>query len=337
MDINECSELFIVGKSDIFHLEFSIFNVTGDEISLSSAYYNYDGPAVIDETYPNVLKVAAKGFQYSKISSIDMSRSNIEELGQYAFNGMKNLIEIKLPPNLKKVHRYAFAGISLLELEFPSTVEYIENYATFEGSDIQKFSFKSECPNFKTVDDNLISKSDNRLLRAASSIILFNTDVAYIGVSAFSGTKVERFVAGPSLVSIDDYGFIFTTSIKHIDFSNCKIHTISGFAFWLTSISSITLPSTVNLISIRIFHECKYLKSVLYLGETDFTDIDIFPSLNIKVFVTYHYPSQKFGKIDVKRIMESELISAIMRMNYTCESSSVYPIGKLFLMVFIVL
>lgn len=266
-----------------------------------------------------------------------MSRSNIEEIKASAFDSTINLIEIKLPPRLKKIDYYAFVSTSLPEIVLPASIEYIDVFAVFELTSINKFSFDGECANYEIVNTSLVSKTDNRLMRAVISTTVFDTDVAIIGTSAFSKTNLETFIAGPSLKLIDRYGFINAKKLKKIDFSKCQIQALGEYAFWSTPISSITLPYTVNSMDKRIFEACNRLKSVLYLGSTNFSSHNIFPSQNIQVFVTNQYKYETFGNLIVIKIMDYEIPDAIMRAKFTCGTTNVYYINKLLFFVFIIL
>lgn len=266
-----------------------------------------------------------------------MSYSNIVEFKSYAFYRMTNLIEMKLPSKIKKINSLAFVQTSLPEIVFPASVEYIDTYATFAWAKINNFSFESENTNYTVVYTSLISKYENRLLRAIVSTTVFDTDVAIIGTSAFSRTNLEIFIAGPSLVSIDRYGFVNAWKLKKLDFSKCQINTLNAYALSSTPISSITIPNTVNSISNNIFKDCSSLKYVLYLGSEYFSTKDIFSSQNIKVFVTNQYNYERFGRLTVTKMMDSEIPYALMRINFTYGTLNVYSINKLLFIAFIII
>ena len=76
-----------------------------------------------------VKEIAKSGFCYNQnIKKADLS--DVENIGEYAFEGCTALEEVKLPKNLKTVQKNAFLGCpALLSVRVPADVEYIGDYA----------------------------------------------------------------------------------------------------------------------------------------------------------------------------------------------------------------
>lgn len=66
---------------------------------------------------------------------------------------------------------------------------------------------------------------------------------------------------------------------------------------------SITIPATVKEITSSSFSNCNLLQNVTYLGTSEITSLLFVGCDNLKaVFVTYDYPSSRFGDRPVTRI-----------------------------------
>ena len=153
-------------------------------------------------------------------------------LGNYTFNGMKNLCSIKLPSALKSIGEYAFSGCENLQsVEIPSTVESIGDYAF------------NDC---------------NSLLN-----VTIPNEVLTIGENTFSNCRsLKKIILSHKLKHIEDRAFYQCSSLEEICFPP-KLELIGSSSFeGCSSLEEIRIPSSVTSISNNAFAGCNNLNKV---------------------------------------------------------------------------
>ena len=96
---------------------------------------------------------------------------------------------------------------------------------------------------------------------------------------------------GKPVKSIDDYGFIWESSLEYIEIPD-TITRIGSFVFQgCSSLKSIVIPSSVTKIGGSVFVDCSSLENVYYTGtEEQWNNIDIDSFSNGKLkYVTIYY------------------------------------------------
>ncbi|MBQ9163893.1 MAG: leucine-rich repeat domain-containing protein [Bacteroidaceae bacterium] len=88
--------------------------------------------------YTRVPDNFAQGAQYLETVHFPV---NILEIGANAFDGCKNITELKLPTNLQKIEGGAFKGLSIKEIVIPGTVEELKKGAFWECNSLTKVTF----------------------------------------------------------------------------------------------------------------------------------------------------------------------------------------------------
>ena len=142
---------------------------------------------------------------------------------------------------------------------------------------------------------------------------------------AFTFCKLKSFIGTPSLTTLGNNAFHVMPEIDLVDLSKTKIenipsrtfcvccarkiilpHSIKSIekeAFYMASyLISITLNYPVSSISTDVFKSCPKLRSIYYLGATNFSTINVFSDgTNPRIYVTDIYEPAYFGNLPVTR------------------------------------
>ena len=177
-----------------------------------------------------------------KGNSIYDSRENcnaiIESNTDKLVIGCKNTI---IPNDIQAISSYAFAYVSgLTGLNIPASIKNIETNAFYNCKDIKTITIS---PNNYTYDnrDNsnaIIETQTNRLILACDATVI-SPSVKTIGSYSFTNTNIENLVIPEGVETIEDYAFAEMTSLK-----------------------SISLPSTLKTIGKNVFEGCTNLEAI---------------------------------------------------------------------------
>ncbi|MBE6563054.1 MAG: DUF4366 domain-containing protein [Ruminococcaceae bacterium] len=126
----ELEKMAFYNTSSLKSIDLSKAKKIGDYAVSGDVYY-----ACLDENM-TIAAVNSEGFyRYTYhgplVEKIDISMA--ESIGEYAFSYCRNMVEIKLNPELKEIPKYAFAGCVSLKSINLEAVETIGEYAFMEG------------------------------------------------------------------------------------------------------------------------------------------------------------------------------------------------------------
>ena len=197
----------------------------------------------------SVTTIGSWAFRYcSSLTSVTIP-DNVSSIGSYAFYGCTGLTSVTIPDSVTLIDYYAFSGCtSLTSVTIPDSVTEI-GYCAFSGCTILTSV---------TIPDSVTS----------------------IGSHAFSGcTSLASVTIPDSVISIDSSVFydcpienatIPTSAISYIKNSNLKTVVITNGdsigekAFKdCTSLTSVTIPDSVEVIGNYAFSGCESLTSVV--------------------------------------------------------------------------
>ena len=213
-------------------------------------------------------------------SSYDYEIKWTKSIPEYAFSGLSNLKEVKLPETITEIGAYAFSGCSVLEkINIPTGVTKINN-GTFGA-----------CKALVgiTLPQGLRSIDNSAFSGAGLQSIVLPEKLEIIGESAFGSCQFEEIVFPESLKSIGGSAFSHCdnlrtvrlpdtlTSIGSSVFYHCSgltyaqwpasIPTISSHSFtYCENLQSIVIPKTVTIIENYAFFSCNALTEIVYLG-----------------------------------------------------------------------
>lgn len=175
--------------------------------------------------------------------SPDGSNAIVEKESKKLLVGCKNTI---VPPDVKSIARYAFAGCSgLKEITLPGVVESIGERAFIECAGLEK------------------------------AAILGN--VTSIGKEAFYNCEsLAEMVIPASVTSIEDSTFYGCTGLKEVIIPN-SVKNIGYHAFcFCNSLTQVIIPGSVVNIGDRSFYACKSLAKVEIRNGVEMIDICAF-------------------------------------------------------------
>jgi len=119
---------------------YSVGEGEGGTLSFVSADESVKELVMKEPSGVKVTKIGNMAFiDYSDLEKIVLT-DNIEEIGDSAFYGCRNLSDVNFPSSLKTIGGYAFAQTSLKEVELPSSVETIGAGAFSLNSELEKLT-----------------------------------------------------------------------------------------------------------------------------------------------------------------------------------------------------
>lgn len=197
----------------------------------------------------NLESVGLRAFyNCTMLDEIDLSYTNVSEVGEMAFYGCFNVKKITLGENLKTIGARAFAGLSqITELVIPNSVEVIGDYAFSGCSVLEEITFGSLSKDGTKVDESSISLKE-------------------IGMCAFQNCSMLKRVEFPeSLETIGNYAFYRCAALESVNFGG-GVKNIGRYAFAVTSLKMLFLPANIETVGDYAFKNCKQLASVVIAG-----------------------------------------------------------------------
>ena len=187
-----------------------------------------------------------------------LTTSQVETIGDSAFNGAVALESIVLPSSVTAIEGAAFWGTSALKsIAIPKDVATIgENAFRFSG--IKSFQIASENNFYTSSGGVLFNKSKTRLIyfpATQTSEYVVPNGVTSIAPFAFQNRVIDndlvpmllKITLPQGLLEIGDHAFASTTSLTSIEIPE-SVTGIGIYAFASTSLESITIPSGVMAI-----------------------------------------------------------------------------------------
>ena len=204
-----------------------------------------------DVTLPSgVTTIDICAFSYTALKSISIPEK-VTAIGNAAFSNCKSLTSVTLPSGLLSIGRGAFENCtSLTAISIPDGV-----------TDILDSAF-ADCENLATVN--------------------LPTSLTALSTSAFSHTIITSVVIPDSVTDMGWYVFSSCEKLESVTFgSQSKLKTIGGGAFLgCNSLTSITLPSSVELIEYRAFADCENLTTVVIQSNVKKIEEEVFKGSN---------------------------------------------------------
>ncbi|MCR4835169.1 MAG: leucine-rich repeat protein [Bacteroidaceae bacterium] len=186
--------------------------------------------------------------------------SGIQSIGECAFEGCRDMIEIEIPNSVTRIGRLAFNCChSLSSVTIPDGVATIE-LASFQG-----------CSKLKEIHiPNSVTRIEGCAFNDCSSIksIEIPNSVKSIDRQAFSSCKGLLSVTLPEgLACISDGTFSFCSNLASIEIPS-SVTTIGETAFeYCQSLVSVTIPANVKNIGDKSFYYCLALTSLYLLPQ----------------------------------------------------------------------
>lgn len=235
-------------EADIENIMQKYFDEYGSYIIfLKDSKSNIDAKNIID-TINNIIKKS----KYLRGVALDLSRTDMTDIKDNAFENNKNLANIKLPSTITTIGTSAFSSCtSLRMINFPSSI-----------TEIKQEAFKS--------------------CRYLYSIDLSKTKMTIVNIGTFNDCSSLTSVILPETITygINSTAFYSCSSLININIPS-KTKAIGDAVFYdCKSLKSIKLNASITEIGDRVFMGCVSLSDIEYAGNksSDITTVgtDIF-------------------------------------------------------------
>ncbi len=207
----------------------------------------------------------------SSLTSVTIPDS-VTHIGESAFDDCSSLASITIPNSVTSIGYYAFYGCSSLKnLTLGCKVFNFANVSdisylftnVFDISSLEIIIVDENNPNFKSVNNCLLSKDGKQLIVGCKNSIIPDS-VTHIGDYAFGCCSSLTNITIPnSVTEIGDSAFWCCTSLTSITIPN-SVTSIGEYAFHgCSSLTSITIPDSVTSINRLTFANCTSLESII--------------------------------------------------------------------------
>ena len=208
-------------------------NIKEINISEGNLKYSSDGVNVYDDSTSTLVVSVTK----EKSTTV---RNGTKIIGNYAFGRSTNLESVTLNNDLEKIDSQAFWSTKLKNVYIPASVTYIDPIA-FYGLNMESFVIDPANKNYTSDDKFVYNKNKTEI-------------ITYY--------KAESSVEIPSCVEkIGDGAFHAKQMIKKITIPN-TVKKIGNSFNYCTSLTSITIPNSVETINSVCFNFCNNLTSI---------------------------------------------------------------------------
>lgn len=218
----------------------------------------------------------------------------IEEIGEYAFEGCENLKSIYIESNdLTVIGQRAFAYSGLTEVILPSCVETIGSEAFSCCFELEKFHVSDTVTTIGkntfygcyglgriTVDENnavydsrndcnaiIITSSDTLLTGCKTTVIPGDTESLATG-SFFNCLDLEEIVIPEGVKIISDYAFCYCLKLKKITLPGSLERVGKDVFPYCMSLEELIIPESVIEIAVEGFSGCMSLKKIVNYSDT---------------------------------------------------------------------
>lgn len=195
-------------------------------------------------------------YRCSKLSTVDLSETDLKEIGILAFYGCRSLTDLTLNEGLETISPYGFYNCGIKELTLPDSVKEIGERA---------FGI---CTSLETIH--------------------WSENLESIGVLAFRQCRSLTEISFPdSLKRIDNYAFYGCLNLEKVAFGN-GIERIGDYAFWNTHIKSLVLPASLNYVGDAAFKMAsglQDLESVTILGNIGYIGANAFSGRRVTFYL----------------------------------------------------
>lgn len=217
--------------------------------------------------------------------SVDMSNSNVVQLGDHSFISCSKMHTFLFSKNIKRIYS-AFNSCSSLTTININSLESLEEIG--RGFYNTKISGDIKCPKLKSLGESAfretnitsidftgstftaVSGHSFKSCSSLESVILPDT-VTTIGSEVFrSCSSLKSINECPALTSIGSFSFSGCSSLTSFVFPN-GLTTIYANAFQSTKLTSVILPESLTTTEKDIFNSCPVITAIVPADVAGFT------------------------------------------------------------------
>ena len=212
-----------------------------------ATFYN---TGIVKATLPRSLKkVGDYAFYGTQLTSVDLSTTNVEEIGKSAFCECPGITEVLLSDSLKSIGDYAFFSCANLKsIDIPDSVTSIGENAFCGCGALQTAKVSSNVTELKTA---VFAHCES--LETVTGL----GNVKTVGPEAFYGCSSLKSVdLNEETETIGDAAFYLDEKLESVYLSN-KLKSIGVYAFQgCASLKQIVISESVRTIQQHAFYEC---------------------------------------------------------------------------------
>ena len=182
---------------------------------------------------------------------------SVKSIGEYAFNGCRNLVSLALPGGVTHIRTGAFSGCEALRtLTLPNSLVTIRQNAFENCTALSSLTLPES-----------VTEIYNGAFRGCSKLksVTLPSSLTLIDSEAFLGTAIESIVIPKN---VKELGAAFSECVNLTSvtlpegFESFVGHTFAG----CTSLKSITLPKSLKNIGMNTFYGCTALTDIQFAG-----------------------------------------------------------------------
>ena len=217
-----------------------------------------------DSLPAGIAYINASAFSSSKIKSIDLSMTQVEELKNATFYSADLSEGISLPETLKVMRESVFARSNLTEIDMPNSVTSIGKQCFQYTKKLETLILSTELTTIPEAAfqgagaTNIVAEGGSNYNNDQST----DGDSTVLDVSFHEATPAES-----KLVSIEKEAFNLSTVGAYDNTflaELTQLQTIGEKAFAYTDFQEIIIPSTVNSLGAQAFNGMYYLTDVIF-------------------------------------------------------------------------
>lgn len=192
---------------------------------------------------------------------------SITRIGDNAFTGKKNLVEIIIPDSVTSIGQYAFSICkNLRKVIIPKSVTSIGNGAFAGCTSLTDIQIDKENPSYHMEGGCLIENDTKTVVWGRQGSII-PSSAKIIGVFAFAhDDNLVNITIPNNIITIGEYAFYKCTSLTDIEIPNSVIE-IGVAAFGECSeLTTVELGKKITKLNKWAFFNCKKLIEINYNG-----------------------------------------------------------------------
>lgn len=210
-----------------------------------------------------VKKIEKRAFEgVYRLKNVDMSKSKVEEIGEYAFKNCSGLEVLNLDDAITKIDEGAFMECKTMTSFDLSAynIEVISDYAFSKCESLTDIKLPNSCTTLGSyVFDGCTSLTD---------LDLSNTSIKTIEEYGLYNVANLKSVAFPTaLEEIKEYALSENALIRRADLSKTSIKKIGDNAFSnCKALTNVDLASSLEEIGVKAFYRCPKLEKIDFSG-----------------------------------------------------------------------
>ena len=240
--------------------------------------------------FGSAVKTSADATPTGKVTiPSSISGMSFTSIGNGAFFNLTSLTEVVIPSTVKRIVKYAFDKSGITTVTVPDSVTTLENYAFRNCASLATASLPGAF--FGAIDESLVFKNSPNVkityrlsgsVKAEKSGDYYwcyrpqGTDAAEIyrngtitgdnpaispKPTGSASISIPSTIAGKTVKSIGYGAFASCPGIAEVEIPN-TVTNIGWYAFYKTSLTSVTIPGSVVAIGRYAFSQCTNLTSV---------------------------------------------------------------------------